>query len=403
MKKLFLIASLFLLINSNSFLLLSQKPIASLPFELVGDYIIVKASINNNPPLSFILDTGVRRTIITELSENDSISFEYVERREMLGLGYGKSLFAFVSNNNQIQVGRLKMPSRTVYVLESDVLNLSRQTGTKVNGLLGFDFFENHVVQIDYTTRRIRFYESDMFVAPKKYTPVPLDIINQKIFVDLLISDANNYCRKSKVLIDTGARLNAWFQTFTEDALSVPDKNIYGRLGEGFSGEISGKLSRFPKLCLGNFCFKNTTIAFPDSIAISGILLDGDRDGTVGSSLLRRFNLYFDVKRSILYLKPNSYFSKSFTYNVAGMEIVQIIQNLPHYRVVSVWEGSPAEEAGIRVGDSIIEINREKVFSLTLSQVRGILERPSSRPLKIVLLRNDGERIEVNLNMKARI
>jgi len=61
-------------------------------------------------------------------------------------------------------------------VLQEDVFNLTRQTGTKINGLLGADFFQDYIVQVDYTRGRLKFYDKDAFEVPKGYGVMPMKI-----------------------------------------------------------------------------------------------------------------------------------------------------------------------------------------------------------------------------------
>ena len=44
-----------------------NRPVASVPFEMVGSFVVINVSVNGSGRLRFILDTGVRNTIITEL------------------------------------------------------------------------------------------------------------------------------------------------------------------------------------------------------------------------------------------------------------------------------------------------------------------------------------------------
>lgn len=380
-----------------------NKPVASIPFEMVGSYIVVKVYINQSTSLRFILDSGVRNTIITELLPGDSLLLSFQNTRDLQGLGRGNSLNAYVSDGNTMKLGRkLQFDNKTVYVLKDDVFNLSSQTGSKINGLIGSDFFDNYIVELDYTSRRLRFYEPKDMVVPKGYGVMPMTIEKQKMYIHLSVLETDSARRSIKMLIDTGAELSAWFQTLTNKAITIPEKSIHGRIGEGLSGEVTGIFARVPQICIANFCVKNPIVAFPDSAAIADIVRTSDRDGTIGSQLLKRFNLIIDTFNKKFYFKPNSNFNKPFVYNIAGVEVAQTLAFFPQIEVINVWKGSPAERAGIKVGDVIREINFEKVFSMTLSDVRGFFEKSSARPLKI-LIQREGDVFDVELDMKAKI
>ena len=380
----------------------NNKVLASIPFKMVGGYVVINVGINEAKPLKFILDSGVRNTIITELHEGDSISLNFTKDMDVQGLGRGNSLNAMVSESNVLKIGKLKLTNKTILVLKDDFLNLSLQTGTKINGLLGYDFFKDYIVQIDYSLKRIRFFDNNNFEAPKGYGVMPMTIERQKMFIHLSVLETDTARRSIKMLIDTGAQLNAWFQTLTNKAISIPEKSIKGKIGEGLSGEVTGIFARVPQICIANFCVKNPIVVFPDSSAISEIIKNSDRDGTIGSQLLSRFNLIIDIFNKNFYFKPNSSFNNPFSYNIAGIEVVQTVLYLPQIEVVNVWKGSPAEKAGIKAGDIISEINFEKVFAMSLSQARGYFNQPSKRPLKMKILREEKE-INVEIEMNAKI
>ncbi|MDD3080257.1 MAG: aspartyl protease family protein [Paludibacter sp.] len=393
----------FIFLNLIPVVWAGSRPVATLPFDIVGSYVVVTIRINNSGPLRFILDSGVSHTIITELMQGDSIALQYTTERNIRGLGGALDLKAYLSPVNTLHINKkLKLENKTVFVLENDIFNLSRQTGTKINGLLGADFFQDFIVNIDYNTRKIRFYKPDNFKVPRGYGIMPMYIENQKMYIHLSVMETDERFRTIKMLIDTGAELSAWFQTLTNKAINIPEKSIRGRIGEGLSGEVKGVFARVPQICIANFCVKNPVVVFPDSSTIAEIVRNSDRDGTIGSQLLSRFNLIINTFDKKFYFKPNSKFNTPCRYNIAGLEVAQAVSLLPQIEVVNVWENSPAERAGIKIGDVLNEINYEKVFMMSLQEVRGYFERASRRPLHITVQR-EGVQIPVQLDMKAKI
>ena len=401
MKKIFILA-FFILFLADGPVTAKPKIIQSIHFELVGSYVVVKVKINDSPPLNLILDSGIRNTIITELMAGDKISLNYSDVKELMGLGGKDHLDAYASNSNILKLGKLKLENKSVYVLKTDVFNLSKHSGTKINGLVGIDFFQDYAVDIDYTHKRVRFYDPKTLTLPKGYGVMPIILEGQKMFVELTVVQSDNTRKQVKMLLDTGAELNAWFQTFTKGSVHLPEKSIQGTIGEGFSGIITGKYGHIPQICFGEFCLKNPIVSFPDSASISSIIALSRRDGTIGSQLLSRFNLIIDYSQKLLYFKPNQNFNNRYSYNVAGIEIIQILPNVALSEVLDVWANSPADLAGVKSGDQIVEVNGVKAFELTMSEIRKIFETPSKRPLTLVLLRAD-KQIKVEIEMKDKI
>lgn len=378
------------------------KRIESIPFEMVGSYVVIKARINDSSVLNLILDSGIRNTIITELMPGDRITLNYSNVKELMGLGGGEHIEAYASNYNTLKIGKLKLDYKTVYVLKTDVFNLSKHTGTKINGLVGIDFFQDYAVEIDYTRKRVRFLESKSFDIPKGYGMLPVTIETQKMFVDLTVIESDTIRKTAKMMIDTGAELNAWFQTSTKGSVQVPSKWIRGTIGEGLNGLITGKYGHLPQICFGEFCLKNPIVSFPDSSTINGIIATSKRDGTIGCQLLSRFNTIFDYKDKKIYFKPNENFNNKYSYNIAGIEIVQMTPYVTISEVLDVWANSPAQIAGVQKGDQIIEINGTKAFEMTVSEIRKIFETPSKSKMFLRLMRGEKE-IQVEIEMKDKI
>jgi hypothetical protein len=397
MKKVFIISLFSIYLFSISANAKSRK-IESIPFEMVGSYVVINVKINDSSPLNLILDSGIRNTIITELEPSDKISLNFSDVKDMMGLGGGGILEAYTSNFNLLKIGKLKLQNKTVYVLKNDVFNLSKHSGTKINGLIGVDFFQDHVIEIDYSSKHIRFYESTNFEAPKGYGMLPISIESQKMFVELSVVESDSTRKQVKMLMDTGAELNAWFQTTSKESVRVPPRWVQGTIGEGLNGIITGKYSHIPQICFGNFCLKNAIVSFPDSATITGIVTNSKRDGTVGSQLLSRFNLFIDYKQKKFYFKPNSNFKKPYTYNVAGIEIIQYSPVIPVIEVMDVWANSPAAHAGVQRDDQIIDINGTSAFQMSIGEIRKIFETPSNHPLNLTLKRGK-EEITVRIDM----
>lgn len=380
----------------------AARPVAAVPFELSGSYVVIRARINDSKPLSFIFDTGVRNTILTHLDSTDQVSLTSGRNIPVIGLGSGLEVMGIVSEQNTLSVGKIKFDNRVVMVLEEDVLRLSELNGRVINGLIGADLLQGYVVEVNYSRRKILFYDTATYQRPAKFHTRELIVENNKLYLPMTLFDSSMKIRRIKMFIDTGALLNAWFLTVNNNSNDIQGPKIYARIGSGFNGDVNGYLAHIPRICLDEFCFDRPIVAFPDSAVVSEVIRRSDRDGTIGSELLSRFNLVFDLHRKQLHFRPNSFFKAPFVYNIAGIELVQSQPPLPGFEVTAVWHDSPAERAGVKVGDELIGINNEIVFALTLSNIRGIFQKPSRQPMQLVLMR-DGQRLEVEVDMKDRL
>ncbi len=364
--------------------------LATIPFDLLNSYILIETKINQTSALQLIYDSGVRNTIITELHPNDSLELKYSELRTLQGLGEGVKVDALVSQGNEVSFKGFKVNSKLVYVLKENYFRFSEQYGTKVNGFLGLDFSKDYIFEVNYNTKKIRFFNQAGFVPPQSYHAIPVKIRENKMYLQVIVEYQNRQVDTLSLLMDTGAQLNAWLSPAIKAKQSDKLKCVYGRIGEGFGGEIKGHYFKLHNFKIGDFVFKSPIVVCPDSTSVSEVLANSDRDGSIGSELLYRFNAIYNLHDSVIYLKPNKYFKKNFKYNIAGLEVIQHNLSLPQYEVVQVWKNSPAAKAGLRVGDELLYINNEAVFQMTLAQVRGYFERASRTKLKIKYSREEG-------------
>ena len=374
--------------------------IASVPFQVVGSYIVVQVSINGSTKLNLILDSGVSNTIITELSEEDSLTLNYTRKEELKGLGSGKSVVALTSTGNTLEAGKIRIKNQSVLALVEDIFNLSKHVGSKINGLLGSDFFEGHIVKIDYNSKRITFYKNENFVAPRKYVSTPIIKEGRKMYISIPVTSSDWKTKNALLLLDTGAELTAWFRSYGDNPIKIPAKRIRGYVGQGLNGEIEGYLGRIFQINVGGHELHNPVVSFPDSASITDAIVGTKREGTIGSQILSRFNMIFDQQNNKLYLKPNWKFKDPFSYNIAGIDLIQDYTSSILPEVIIVRKDSPADLAGVQVGDYIFQINEFSGFKTSINEMKKIFETSSKAPLRLILLRGD-KTISLKIEMKS--
>ncbi|MFC0877102.1 aspartyl protease family protein [Saccharicrinis sp. FJH2] len=358
---------------------------------MIGTNIIVPVVINNSSPLNFIFDTGIRHTIITELYEEDSLDLHYAREVVLHGLGDGEPLSTYLSTLNSMKIESLRVDTVSLYALKQNIFQLSKHLGSKINGMIGYDMIKNHVVKIDYIKKLMYFYNPDTYKIPSSFREVPLTIEDHKAYMTADVT-LNEEKHKVKLLVDTGAELALWLVNTNFKHYEIPEKSVYTYIGQGLNGEIFGSVARIDQAEIGSYHFKNPIVAFPDSVAIEMIISSNERDGTVGSELLRRFHVILDYPDSSMYIKRNAHYHQRFTYNTTGIEIVQPYQHLPFFEIAELWDKSPAADAGLKVGDKIESIDGQSVSNLSLIQVKDMLRKPSGK-IKLTITRQVGEEL----------
>ena len=91
------IALLFVLICTPAGTCRAQKSIARMPFSVANNLIILTARINGSDTLHFILDTGLKNSIICELENDETLDLEEAREIRVMGLGEGSPVEAIHS------------------------------------------------------------------------------------------------------------------------------------------------------------------------------------------------------------------------------------------------------------------------------------------------------------------
>lgn len=386
----------------NGDIFAKNKKIASVPFRLVGSYVVLDVAINNSKSLSLILDTGVESTIITELGKTESIAFSKGDSVKIKGLGIDKNLHALRIRNNDFKIGLLQFKGKDLTVVLDQGFNLSGITGERINGIIGSDILKEFIVEINYATSKLTFYSHEGFTPHRKFISIPTLLVKNRLYVNADIIDQDGIIKKVVMLLDTGAEVGAWLQTVRSDGIDMPEDRVFGYIGEGLNGEINGYYAYMNRLCLGPFCIKKPIVTFPDSIYISRFLLNSSRDGTLGNKILKRFNLIIDYQTPALYLRPNFMFYEKFSYNIAGIELIQSNDFIFHFQINKVWPSSPADLKGIKEGDLILEIDKKPIYTLKINEIREMFETSRRLPLQLVIQR-DNDIMDFFLDMKGTI
>jgi len=404
-------------------------------FEFISNLIIIPLEINN-VTLSFLLDTGVSRPILFNLTERDSLELKDTKSFYLRGLGGDGQLKALKSSYNRFKIGNAVSTNQDLYVVYDKTINFTSRLGVLVHGIIGYDVFKDFVVEINYNAKYIRLHKPNSFrpKSSKKWKTLPIIIHKRKPYLEAEVT-IDTIKKPIKLLIDTGSSDALWLFEDKEYGL-IPKKDLVfvDYLGKGLSGSVYGKRSRVNLFVLSDFSLKDVNVAFPDSLSINAAKVYKGRNGSIGSSILKRFNLFFDYTNKKLYLKKNEFFREPFTYNNSGivlehngsmfvkeeievpfsrstynsketrnavkinLSINYIMSLKPNYKIVEVRLSSNAYATGLRVDDILIDINREPAYNFKLAEINELLHAETGKGIRLKIERQ-GEIIEFKFKL----
>lgn len=408
-------------------------------FKLINSLIVIPVTINGKR-LSFILDSGVSKTIVFNIARADNTDLNNIQKLTLRGLGNGKPLQALVSKNNTITVNNLISTNENLFVVLEDKFDLSLRMGITIHGILGYNLLRNHIVKINYRTKKIDFFNPEKFKYRrcKKCEVFPIRFYRRKPYIkaQVRLDTISNTLTDVNLLIDSGGSDAFWLFEGTHKNIKTPKRFFKDILGEGLSGSIMGNRSRIPKIKLKSFEIYNPTVSFLEKASTKNARKFTARNGSLGGGVLNRFTVWFDYPNKKITIRKNSNFSKEFNYNMSGLDViyngVQLVKEKqknkknienrttedykssvhyitnysysfkPSYKVKTVLKGSPGEKAGLKAGDVFVKLNNEFTYKYTLSQIINEFQEKENKKIKIEVKRN-GTKMKFIFRLKKRI
>ena len=364
----------------------------SLPFEVVNNLIIVKVVLNNTLPLKFIVDTGVRTSILTDKTFSDILNISYSRKITIPGAGGEKLVDAYIAPNIRLDIEGVVGNGHAILVLEEDLLQLKNFLGKNVQGILGFELFSRFIVDINYQNRVMTLYEPDAFARKKlegrrKYLTLPITVEDTKpyCYADLVYRNGKRF--KAKFMIDTGATHAILLDVNSSEEVDIPEPSIESHLGRGLAGDINGKIARLKKVDFDQFHFDEVICTFPEKEFYLQGYEKVYRNGTLGGEILSRFRVIFNFMDGYLYLKKNRRYRDSFDYNMSGVIVKAEGLYLNTFKILEVRRNSTADMADVKAGDVILRINNNASHSLKLNEINGIFNSKENKVIRLELLR----------------
>ncbi|MEO6347003.1 MAG: aspartyl protease family protein [Aquaticitalea sp.] len=407
---------------------------SKLRFELINNLIVIPVEVNG-VKLSFLLDSGVSKPILFNIINlSDSLQINHVESVFLRGLGDKGSIEALKSKNNVVKIGNAINVNQEIFVVFDEGINFAPRLGVPIHGIIGYDIFKDFIVEINYSSKYIKFHDPLTYIYKncKKCQTLDLTLSQNKPYINGTVK-INSQDIPVKLLVDSGGSDALWLFEDPKRGIMPKDKKYFeDYLGMGLSGSVYGKRSKIESFSLQSFEFNDVNVAFPDSTSISIAKNLKDRRGSISGELLKRFNMIVDYPNGIITLRKNSNFKQPFHYNKSGIVLEQngirvvkesndrflyndtdnknetnkvVIQSSyrfalkPAYTIVELRKGSPAERAGFLLGDIILTVNNKDAANLKLQDINDLFSEEDGKLVRIKIDR-DGRPFDYSFRLE---
>ena len=346
------------------------------PFELANDLIVLKVRVNGSRALHFIFDTGASVSVIDPQSAR------------ALGLRT-KGKLSLDATGGSVQSGligpvSLSLAGVTVFKQTLATIDLDAVAplfGYKIDGIIGHDFINNFVIEIDYGAGLMNLYETASYKYSGAGKSIPFELVEKTPFVRGRIGLNGRAPVEGKFEVDSGGTgiliLNTPFVN-KHTMLETLTIQAQSKLG-GAGGSANAVKAHVPTFELGSLVVKNPLVVFAQGT--EGSEGSAEYDGEIGAGFFSQFKMILDYSRSQIILERNQ--SVSITKDLSGLDIVAEPPRFRTYVVNSVATDSPAAAVGVQEEDTIVAVDGQPTARLTLRELRRLFTQAGVRVLSV--------------------
>ena len=279
---------------------IKDKQIVEVPIKLINNLPVIEVTLNKQKKLNFILDTGMRTTIVFSKNYLKGLDYSFGREVKFSGVGSEKLVHGKVVSELTLNIGEVEGNGVSVLVV-GDNQRLKRQfRNLNVHGIIGYELFARFVVEIDYHNKQVSFCEHEYYNFGDVYEQMPLIIQDTKpyIYASLKLKGKDkNYAR---LMLDTGSSTTMLLDKNPElDPHFTENKTV----AVGLSGNIDGSVGSLEEIQIKSFKMKHIPVLLVESSNFAEHNLKNERIGTVGGGLFLAYSIVFDYAHNKFYMK----------------------------------------------------------------------------------------------------
>jgi predicted aspartyl protease len=358
------------------------------PFVFDGE-IMLDAMVNGKGPFTFVLDTGGHDILTPDAAQAVGLKPEGVGIGGGAGEGTLPQQYVRVDS---LRIGGVTMKDQAFTVIPMGANFADRGPQPPLAGLLGLELFERMALRIDYVGQTINFQPLATYRHEGPGTAVPL-----QFFDDLPLVEASLEGHPGIFSVDTGNSGSLVVQHIWADRVGLGERMKSGLSTTSFGagGASANWASRIDQFTLGGTTLSGIVGRYASDRkgAFSSIV----EAGNIGNEILPNFVVTFDYGHEQMWLEPSAGF-KPLPFSRSGMSLFK--EKPEAFRVVNIIPGGPAEQAGLKKGDTVTAIDGTPVRQMSGRDALRKATQPEGTKVSVAYMR-DGKAAETELTLRT--
>lgn len=356
-----------------------DRDVIEVPFEYKNHQIIVRGEAEDKKDLTFLFDTGASSPVLEKSLGLTGTHIKDTVIQEAEGVTAAESIWLSKMALNGKE-GSTRVTN--IAVLLTDLSQMSRLLGVKIDGIVGITYMAGYVTEIDYARRVLRFFDSRR-VALSGRKPD-----NQRTFL-FDLSPANPTRVAPSVLLsgklhekyDYSFLLDSGYGGYISVAQAAAQESGLFKEGTPRIPSTSYSVSR-------RFVTNKIRAGFLmlGEVNLSGRIISVDvrnndtygQTGIVGNRFLQNYRVILDYQRHKLWLERVTEKEEPDEAEKPSLGIT-VRADGNSIRVEKIAKNSPAQRAGLRPGDMIVSVNGQSLATLSTAQALNLLASPQGR------------------------
>ncbi len=376
--------------NVHDFSIAGGATSTNIPIELVDNHVYLSLMLNGKGTYRFIYDTGGANIVDPAVAREIGAAGHGSIQGGGVGATTESVSFAKVAS---MQIGDATVRNQLFGVAPTR-LGFGISGGRPVDGLIGFEVLSRFITTFDYAAKSVTLaMPGSAPAAPGGAKTSPFVLDGRQPQFACTIDGVDTQCT-----LDTGARDSiTLFGPFLAEHPQVVPATLtgVGVTGYGFGGPSFGKLGRMQSVAFGGFTLNDVIGDF--TTQTKGAFAEPFVAANVGGNLFRRFTLTLDYGKQTMTLTPNAAFGQRDTYERAGLFL---LNRDGKYLVLDARPGTPAADAGLTKGDTIVSVDGKPAADMTLQQVRELFYGVPGTAIRMTVSGKDGTSRDVIVTLR---